>query len=629
MTRPHGLRMLRRRLAVCSVVGALLGVWVSGASASALHVIPFPGTPDAAPSTQVIFSSLSPSDLRQVIVIGARSGDHAGRLVALPDGAGTAFIARAAFLPGERVWVRAVLASPAAGTASGDAGSTQLSFSFGVGRMVRAGAAGHGATEGPRGGATGRPGQGVSGRPRQEGPGRAAASAAVDTQSFHSAPQLRPVALSVTSDPDTSSGDIFITPYNTPQVGPMILDGHGGLVWFRPVSPGEALNLQVQHYRGQPVLTWWQGPLSFTHGTIYGLGEDVIANSAYQTLAVLHGANGYTPDLHEFQITPQGTALLDEYVPVHENLTRLGGPSDGTVLDCVIQELDIRTGQVLWEWHSLGHVPLRRSYWQAPTNSNVWWDYFHMNSIEQLPDGNLLISSRNTWAIYEISRQTGRVIWTLGGKHSSFSIGPGANFEWQHDARMHPGQILSLFDDASSPQEERQASAKFLQLDTRTMTAQLVKRYPHSPPLLAGLAGNAQLLPNNDVFVGWGGAPDFSEFAPGGRQIFNGTFPGNVGTYRAFRFRWTGRPLTRPSVAVSGGHGGALTVYASWNGATEVARWRVLGGSRPGALHRLGLGSVRSGFETALSVPAPPSYVAVQAVDAGGRVLGTSRSVAR
>ncbi len=454
------------------------------------------------------------------------------------------------------------------------------------------------------------------------------ARAASTTLSFHSAPGLRPPRLTVSPDPDRSSGDIFLTPFSSPQVGPMIVDSQGRLVWFRPLSQGEALDLQVQRYQGRPVLTWWQGPLSLGHGTIYGVGEDVIANSSYQTVAVVRAGHGYSADLHEFQITPQGTALLDAYVPVHRNLTGFGGPANGTVLDCVIQELNIRTGKVLWEWHSLGHVPLSASYSPVARSPTNWFDYFHLNSIQQLSDGNLLISSRNTWAIYEISRSTGKVLWRLGGKRSSFSMGPGTNFEWQHDARLHQHGLVSLFDDASAPPEETQASAKLLRLDTRTMTARLVARYPHSPPLLPGLAGNAQLLPNHNVFVGWGGSPDFSEYTPGGRQIFNGTFPAGIGSYRAFRFPWTGSPRTRPALAVALAKNGTLVVYASWNGATQVTGWRVLGGSRPGGLHGLGPVHPKTGFETAVAVHAQPKYLAVQALASDHKLLATSLSQA-
>ncbi len=453
-----------------------------------------------------------------------------------------------------------------------------------------------------------------------------AVTRAAPTQSFHSAPNLHPPTMTFTGNPDHSSGDVFVTPYASAQDGPMIVDRRGNVLWFHPLKQGqEALDLQVQTYRGQKVLTWWQGVLDADHGTIYGLGHDVIADSSYKTVAVLHGSHPI--DLHEFQVTPEGTALVDEYVPVHMNLTSEGGLANGTVLDCVIQEIDIKTGRVLWQWHSLGHVPFAASYWSAPTNPNIYWDYFHLNSIQQLPNGNLLVSARNTWSIYEISRSTGHVLWTMGGKDSTFKMGPGTNFEWQHDARMHPGGILSLLDDASAPQEESEASAKLLRVNTRTMTAQLYRRYTHSPPLLAELAGNAEVLPNHDVFVGWGAAPDFSEYAPGGRQIFNGSFPGGVGTYRAFRFPWTGHPHTPPALAAVSGRHGAVTVYVSWNGATEVSSWRVLGGSRRGALHTLVRSAPWKGFETAIKLPAPgPRYVLVQALDSNGHVLGSSRS---
>jgi hypothetical protein len=295
------------------------------------------------------------------------------------------------------------------------------------------------------------------------------------------------------------------------------------------------------------------------------------------------------------------------------------------VIDSIIQEVDIQTGQVLWEWHSLGHIPLRASH-EPPRDSGRPWDYFHLNSIQRLPSGNLLISARNTWAVYAISKHTGEVLWTLGGKHPSFKMGPGTNFEWQHDARMHPGGILSLFNDAALPQEEAQSSAMWLRL-TRTpgaMSASLVRRVTHSPPLLSSVTGNVQTLPDGNSFVGWGSQPDFSEYTPSGRQIFNGSLPLGMDSYRALRFRWSALPATRPAMATRPGPQGSVSVYASWNGATGIKYWRVLGGPRPDALARLG--QARSqGFETRIRLPNKPRYLAVQALDAHRHVLGSSQ----
>jgi hypothetical protein len=552
--------------------------------AAGLAVIPFPGTPDASPSTTIIFSSLRPTAIRSLRVIGSRTGRHAGRLTQLPDGAGAGFVPDAAFAPGERVSVSAVTGP----------GATILRYSFTVATRTNLSLAHRGV------------------------PGAVAGTE--PTLSFHTDPGLRPPVVRASGDSDRSSGDIFLTPTgNTPQQGPMILNARGHLVWFDPLRRYQAINLKVQRYRGRPVLTWFKG-------TVYA-GEDVIMNSAYRTMAIVRAGNGYSADLHEFTITPSGTAWLDAYVPVHTDLRSIGGPANGTVFDCVIQLVDIRTGKVLWEWHSLGHVPVRDSYTHNPNSLDIY-DYFHLNSIQQLPNGDLLISARNTSALYEISRRTGRVIWTMGGKHSDFTMGRGANFEWQHDARLHSNGTLTLFDDAATPQEERQSSAKILRVNMRTLRVTLVRRYTHTPPVLSDAAGNAQLLPNGDMFVGWGAAPEFSEYSPDGRQIFAGTSARGVASYRAYRFPWRGQPRTHPKLAVGSAAGGTLTLYASWNGATGVSAWRVLGGARAVSLKRL-TQVATTGFETAIHLSTSLRYFIVQALGTQGQLLGTSLVRAR
>jgi Arylsulfotransferase (ASST) len=387
----------------------------------------------------------------------------------------------------------------------------------------------------------------------------------------------------------------------------MILDGQGRLIWFHQVPNRGVFNLKVRRYRGKPVLTWWQGKIVDGHGA---RGADVIMDSSYQPVAVLHAGFGYSSDLHEFEVTPQGRALIDAYVPVQT--------SSGTVLDCVIQELDIRTGRVLWEWHAMGHVPLSASYVGPPSGRP--WDYFHINSIQQLANGKLLISARNTWAVYMIDQHTGQVDWTLGGKNSNFSLGSGANFEWQHDAVLHRNGLLTLFDDAGLPQEESQSSAKELRVNTGARTVSLVARFTHSPPLITGAEGSMELFADHKVFVGWGSTQQFSEYSASRHQIFNGSFIAPVNTYRAYRFIWSGHPKTRGALAVSPGPNGGVAVYASWNGATNVAAWRVLGGRTPKTLTPIG-NAKKSGFETAIHVHSEPQYFAVQALDGGGHVL--------
>jgi hypothetical protein len=578
-----------------SAVRSVGGAHSSAATAAVPeHVIPYPRTPDAYPSSPVIFSSLSRSELRSVTVNGSRSGLHRGRLSALPDGAGAAFVPARRFTPGERVSVSAALSSPAAGTAVGEPGARRIGFSFAV-EIQRA----------PRRSE-------VAHVARGRGP----------TQRFHSEPWLRPPVVRVTHDPDTASGDIMLTPEHSPQTGPMILNAHGQMLWFQPVNaPGDldAFNLQVQRYQGRPVLTWWRGAVAGQPS------EDVIMDTSYRTVGIVRAAGGYTTDEHEFQLTPSGTAYITSYAPVQANLSSVGGPSNGTVMDNEIQEIDIRTGQLLWDWSALGHVPFSDSY--AKPSGNNWYDYFHMNSIQQLPDGNLLVSARDTWSVYLIDRATGNVIWTIGGKHSSFRFKRGARFAWQHDAHLS-GSTLSLFDDAfggrQGHQQASQSSAKILRVNQSKRTVSLLKRYTHTPPLLTGQEGSVQRLANHEVFVGWGGAPDFTEYAPDGRQIFNGIFALGVDSYRSFRFPWHAHPITAPSLALSPGAGGDVKLWVSWNGATNVAAWRVRGGRFSRTLRRLDRVGW-AGFETAIRLSSQPRYLAVQALNSRGGVLRSSR----
>lgn len=561
-----------------------------------LAVIPFPGTPDASPASQVIFSALRRSELRAVTVRGTRSGLHPGHLADLPGNAGTAFAPARPFTSGEQVTVTAVLSSPAAGTASGAPGSTRLRFSFGVAQPL---------TELSPGPASARPAQ----------------TAFARSQSFHSAPHLHPPILTMTRS-DPSGGDIFATPVNGWQRGPMIVDGRGHLVWYHRTGRNTAFNFEKQEYLGQPVLTWWQGRVVHGHGA---QGQDVILDSSYRTVAVLHGGHGYSSDLHEFQLAPHGRALIDAYAVVPANLSGVGGPADGRVLDCIIQELDVRTGKVLWEWHAYGHVPLSASYNGVPSDQTPF-DFFHLNSIQQLSGNRLIISGRNTWAVYMIDERTGRVIWTLGGKYSSWRMGPGTNFEWQHDARLHRRGILTVFDDADSPPEESESSAKELSINVGTGLVSLARRFTHSPPLLSGSQGNADLLKNGNMLVGWGAGGGFSEYTSGGREILDGRFPLGIVSYRSYRNPWTGTPQTPPALAVVRQGKGGVRLYASWDGATQVRSWQALGGP---SRHTLSVLASRGnqGFETSISVQKEERFYAVRALDGHGRTLGQSLNI--
>jgi hypothetical protein len=550
-----------------------------------------PGSRDASPHTQISFLGVPAAELSAVRVWGSRTGFHAGRLHPYSQGNGGSFVLARPFAEGERVTVRARLRV---------GGSVKPLFDqFAVADQ-----------------------DAISFPPETTHAGKAS-----DVQSFISRPDLHPPELTVSAQSSAvAAGDEFVAPYTGPgQAGPMILDPGGGLLWFKPLhTHSSATNLRVQEYNQRPVLTWWQG-IASVHG--FGRGEDVIDDSTYTELARVRAGNGYRADLHEFQLTARGTALITVYVPVLCNLSSLGGPAHGAVTDGMIQEIDVSTGLVEREWTSLDHVALSESYELARRSKTSWpFDFFHINSIELEQDGSLLTSGRNTRAVYDLDGRSGQIVWRLGGKRSSFTMGPSTGIAYQHDARELPDGTISVFDNGASPAVHGQSRGLILAIDRQRKLATRVSQIVHTPPFLAESQGNLQALPNGDWFIGWGELPQFSEFGAGGQLLFDARFPPGTQSYRSFRLPWTGIPAHPPSLAFQPSPGGGGVVNASWNGATLVSSWQVLAGTSPTALNPVARAQ-RSGFETAVLV-APGAigpFVAVQALDETGRVLGVSQ----
>jgi hypothetical protein len=461
------------------------------------------------------------------------------------------------------------------------------------------------------------------------------------SQRFRTRLDLKPPVIRITTAArGTAPGYIVMGPKMVvAQAGPMIMDNHGEVVWFKPLTKTKGItDVRVQQYKGRPVLTWWRGRVSME-----GIGEAgwfVIYNDSYQAVAEIRPGNNLTGDIHEFLITPRDTALILIYHRVKQDLSRIGGPKQGKVWDGIVQEVDIPTGRVLFEWHSFPRVGVEESYAQVPDAKKGAkadaYDYFHANAIDIDTDGNFLVSARNTHAIYKIDRRTKRILWRLGGKRSDFKMGPGTKFGWQHDVRRQQDGTITLFDNSAAPPLAKFSRVLKLRVDTTNKRATLVRSFAHPKRLLVPFEANAQFLPNGNVFVGWGAIPYVTEFDANGRTVFEASFGRgktkitgafqDADSYRAYRFVWHGHPVDRPRVVVQG-QGDRANVYVSWNGATEVTRWRVLAGSD--AQHLLPVRMApKTGFETAIPVDTRHRFFAVQAFDASGRLLRTSRPVA-
>jgi Arylsulfotransferase (ASST) len=294
--------------------------------------------------------------------------------------------------------------------------------------------------------------------------------------------------------------------------------------------------------------------------------------------------------------------------------------------DSVVQEIDVKTGLVMWEWHALGHVPVSESNQPAP-RSNYPWDYVHINAIDPGSSGDVLVSSRSTWTLYDLDMHSGGVRWRLGGRHSSFKLGAGTRFYWQHDAEFQPGGAISLFDNGSDPPKEKQSRGLLLAPDTSNFTVSLIKQFVNpTKTLLATSQGNTLSLPGANWLMGYGGLPNFTEYDSSGHVLLDGTLGRNVQDFKSFLAPWSAQAPGVPAVLAAAGHGGVINVSVSWNGATGVASWRVLAGASPGALAPL-TSSPKNGFQTTIAAHTAGPYVAVQALDTSGAVLATSATV--
>lgn len=452
---------------------------------------------------------------------------------------------------------------------------------------------------------------------------------------FRSTELVAPV-LPVTQGPaassDTGEALYVLGPKRSeaPKKGPLFVDGAGEPVWIAP-DDTPAYDVRVQELDGEQVITYYVGQSDFVG---HGFGDIVVLDPSYREITRVTTGGDVGPgnaDMHDATITPDGTMLLLAYVAEQTDLSPVGGDEDGWAWENVVQEVDIDSGEVLFEWRASEHVDLTDTMTSPDADEenpkgaeDDPFDWFHINSANLTPDGDILVSARNTHAVYRVDRETGEVEWVLGGTSSDFDMegpddGTGAQFAWQHDAQMHEDGTLTLFDNQGDPPVGDRSRGLRLALDTDAMTASVLQEWlPTDPTLVAGSQGNLQVLANGNVVIGWGDARLTSEFTADGTLVRE--FPFEAGeSYRAYRFDdWVGTPADPPRVVIDGG-----TAYASWNGATEVASWRLVAGSSESDAEPV-VEAPRVGFETALApVPEDAAYVAVEAVDADGTVLGT------
>lgn len=452
--------------------------------------------------------------------------------------------------------------------------------------------------------------------------------------SFVTRPDLRPPVITVSGDLPAalaeglprfialSTGNVVPNATGL-QSGPMLVDRLGRIAWFQPMTQ-VSNDLQVQSYRGKPVITWCHGPQPAADQPA---GTVMILDGSYRTVATVSGVGGYGLGNHDFVISSRDTGLVTSYKATESDLSSQGGPPHGRVLAGHLLEIDIATGKLISAWNSLDHVPVSDSYQPFTKNQKGPYDYFHLNSVAEMPDGDLLLSGRHTSTVYRIDRASGRVRWQMGGKRSDFHIPPDARFAWQHHARPHGPGVMTLFDNATSlDTASSQSRGLMLSYDTRGKRVRLIREFLHPARLNAWSQGSVQVLPNGTVFVGWGAQPYYSTYRSDGTMVTDSEIPIHNHSYRAFLVDWVGHPTDSPAIVAQASPSGGFAVYASWNGATEIDTWTVMAGKDRSSLQPVAT-QRWSGLETTIVANSQGPFFQVVAHDRHGGELGRSEVV--
>ncbi|KAF7187661.1 hypothetical protein HII31_11000 [Pseudocercospora fuligena] len=475
------------------------------------------------------------------------------------------------------------------------------------------------------------------------------------TQTFKSNPAVTAVPVVNFMKPFTNCDDgsyLFIAPRgNIAQSTPMILDITGSPVWASTKRSGQVYNLQVQSYKGSPYLTFWGGNDAVGG---HGIGEYFMLDQRYNQRYRIKAANGLGADLHAFTITEDDTALISIYAKKIADIDSVvGHHRKGWIWDSIFQELDIETGEAIFEWRASDHIDVSKSYTDinAATEGDPW-DVYHINSVEKDAEGNYLISIRFLRAILYISGKTGEVLWQLGGKDNSFtdlSDGEATTSLGQHDAHWHyknNEKFITFFDNRADWYHSisKESAGKRILIDTSSMTAQLSQTFTDPlTKILSTSQGSYQTLPNNHVLLGYGFNGAMAEFSENGELLCDAYFQpsstfgsGDVQSYRNLKFNWTAYPEDSPALTLE-----RKVLYFSWNGATEIVTWILLGSNtdeRDWDEELLqnkravedAIVVPKTGFETTYEVLAGDGlkrFVRVVALDKEGRLLGTSNMI--
>lgn len=339
--------------------------------------------------------------------------------------------------------------------------------------------------------------------------------------------------------PGAADGNIFLTDsYKAPNYGyyVMMLTNDGTTVWYKQLTNAafdfKQLPNGYLHYAQQYHALTWGGGGYVTHE---------ILDENFNDIESIHAGNGYNAECHDFKMLPNGHALVTSFYMTQVDMSKVvtnGNPA-ALVSGAIIQELDAQRN-VVFQWRSWDHYPFT-SEWVNSTAAVI--SEFHVNCVFEDTDGNLIISTPN-W-VKKISRQTGQIMWHLGGSENQFTfvgVSPqeGTNAFAGHGINRLPNGHVLIYNNGGSAPGTTSTVHEYV-LDETNLVATYIWSYTPNPAVAGPSQGDAQRLANGNTFIGWGGtsgsaAPACTEVS-GTNVVFQLRFTNSATTsYRAFRF---------------------------------------------------------------------------------------------
>ncbi|EGP92037.1 uncharacterized protein MYCGRDRAFT_102821 [Zymoseptoria tritici IPO323] len=427
-------------------------------------------------------------------------------------------------------------------------------------------------------------------------------------------------------------------------IAPTIYDGNGELIWsgVEHSQNWDTLDFKMSNVRGEAMMTFM----------VQKMGEAFVLDNTYTVREKKKiGTLGKDFNSHELSFIANGTralVLTEGRRAANELQTKtVGWHESCTVMFDGFRELDTETWNPVFSWNSYDHLSLNESSFldggvEKACKDSWAWDFLHANAVDKDQNGNYYLSARHTDTIYKISKDDGHVMWRLnGGRPSSSDFAMNdVSFSRQHNVRFRgfdgTYEFITILDNAKGQDEQKSthenSRGMMIALNTKDMSAVMVSsiEHPGGHGSYAPRRGNYQQLPNGNIFMGWSEQAIHSEHLSTGEMVMEAALvPEWLGTYRAYKYDFEGRPVEKPrahSAAYPSTSRNSTTtlVHVSWNGATEIAKWALYKTTDTGFPKIPIFQTNKTSFETAMAWDGYASYIIADALDKHGSVLGST-----